>query len=213
MRYQHKIFKNFSFLFALLFIAIFLGVILSILISYLSSLFYNAYKIRDNQSWYFMSLARDVRSKNKNQPLLGFTLLPVLFLLCFSGFVAFESIPNNVFDLDFKFNIPTQKEILEDENTLPILTYSRGKVNNEELIKNSGKKYVILRLGSVYGYSTDTTRLDIMPNLFSKLASQNKTIKLFSGGKQIKSVVSLIDVVRCMKFMEESKKIKRMVIN
>ena len=67
-----------------------------------------------------MSLVRDVRSKNKNQPLLGFTLLPVLFLLCFSGFVAFESIPNNVFDLDFKFNIPTQKEILENEEITSI---------------------------------------------------------------------------------------------
>ncbi len=120
MRYQYKIFKNFSFLFAILFIAIFLGIIFSILISYFSSLFYNAYKIRDNQPWYFMSLARDVRSKNKNQPLLGFTLLPVLFLLCFSGFVAFESIPNNVFDLDFKFNIPTQKEILENEEITSI---------------------------------------------------------------------------------------------
>ena len=30
------------------------------------------------------------------------------------------------------------------------------------------------------------------------------TINLFAGGKQIKSVVPLIDVVRCMKFMEEN---------
>ena len=76
----------------------------------------------------------------------------------------------------------SKKEISEDEKrTSPILTYSSGKVNNEKQIKNSGKKYVILRLGSVYGYSTDTTRLDIMPNLFSKIASQNGTIKLFSG--------------------------------
>ena len=100
-----------------------------------------------------------------------------------------------------------KKEILEDENTLPILTYSRGKVNNEELIKNSGKKYVILRLGSVYGYSTDTTRLNIMPNLFSMISSQDGTIKLFSGGKQIKSLVPLLDVARCFKFMEEKEDI------
>ena len=100
-----------------------------------------------------------------------------------------------------------KKEILEDENTLPILTYSRGKVNNEELIKNSGKKYVILRLGSVYGYSTDTTRLNIMPNLFSMISSQDGTIKLFSGGKQIKSLVPLLDVARCFKFMEENEDI------
>ena len=52
-----------------------------------------------------------------------------------------------------------------------------------------------------------------MPILFSQLASQAKTIKLFSGGKQIKSVVPLMDVVRCMKFMEESNKIKKETFN
>ena len=31
-----------------------------------------------------------------------------------------------------------------------------------------------------------------MPNLFSKIASQNGTIKLFAGGKQIKSLVPFI---------------------
>ena len=42
-----------------------------------------------------------------------------------------------------------------------------------------------------------------MPNLFSKIASQNGKIKLFSGGKQIKSLTPLIDVARCFKYMEE----------
>ena len=52
-----------------------------------------------------------------------------------------------------------------------------------------------------------------MPNLFSKIASQNGEISLFGGGKQIKSVVQLIDVVRCMKFMEENEKIKKETFN
>ena len=43
-----------------------------------------------------------------------------------------------------------------------------------------------------------------MPNLFSKMASQNQDIKLFSGGVQYKSLVNLIDVARCFKFMAES---------
>ena len=47
----------------------------------------------------------------------------------------------------------------------------------------------------MYGYSSDTMRIDIMPNLFSKIASQNGTLKLFAGGRQIKSLVPLIDVV------------------
>ena len=100
-----------------------------------------------------------------------------------------------------------QLEILEDEELKPILSYSNSKAFNEKQLKNSGKNYIILRLGSVYGYSTDTSRIDIMPNLFSKIASQDGTIKLFSGGRQIKSLVPLIDVARCFKEMEENENI------
>jgi len=96
-----------------------------------------------------------------------------------------------------------KKNILESEETNPVLSYSSSKAINEEQLKKSGKNYVILRLGSVYGYSSDSTRIDIMPNLFSKIASQNGTLKLFAGGRQIKSLVPLIDVARCFKFMEE----------
>ncbi len=96
-----------------------------------------------------------------------------------------------------------RNNIEESENTKPILSYSTSKAFNEKQLKDSGKNYIILRLGSVYGYSTDTARIDIMPNLFSKVASQNGTLKLFSGGKQIKSLVPLVDVARCFKFMEE----------
>ena len=81
-----------------------------------------------------------------------------------------------------------KKNITEDEDTKPILSYASSKASNEQQIKNSGKNFIILRLGSVYGYSTDTTRLDIMPNLFSKIASQNGTLKLFAAGIQIKSM-------------------------
>ena len=96
-------------------------------------------------------------------------------------------------------------DIKENETLKPVLSYASSKANNENQLKNSGKNFVILRLGSVYGYSTDTMRIDIMPNLFSKIASQNGTLKLFSGGRQIKSLVPLIDVARCFKFMEEKK--------
>jgi nucleoside-diphosphate-sugar epimerase/SAM-dependent methyltransferase/quercetin dioxygenase-like cupin family protein len=97
-----------------------------------------------------------------------------------------------------KFNVT------EDEPTTPVLTYAKSKVQNEIDIKASNKDHIILRLASVYGYSTDTMRIGIMPNLFSKMASQDATIKLFSGGVQYKSLVNLIDVARCFKFMAES---------
>ena len=108
----------------------------------------------------------------------------------------------------------TKKNITEDQKPCPVLIYSSSKVQNEEDIKKSRKNYIILRLGSVYGYSdTDTMRINIMPNLFSKITSQDGEINLFGGGKQIKSVVPLIDVVRCMKFMEKNEKISKEIFN
>jgi len=106
-----------------------------------------------------------------------------------------------------------QNEISENEETKPILSYSTSKALNEKQLKNSGKNYIILRLGSVYGYSTDTSRIDIMPNLFSKITSQDGVIKLFAGGRQVKSLVPLIDVARCFKEMEENKNISSEIFN
>ena len=108
-----------------------------------------------------------------------------------STHVIFEGIEN------------VKNDIKENEESKPILSYASSKAFNENQLKKSGKNFIILRLGSVYGYSTDTARIDIMPNLFSKITSQNGVLKLFSGGKQIKSLVPLIDVARCFKFMEE----------
>ena len=106
-----------------------------------------------------------------------------------------------------------KKDISETEKTSPILAYSKSKDYNEKQLISSGKNYIILRLGSVYGYSTDTARIDIMANFFSKMASQNGTLKLYSGGRQIKSLVPLIDVARCFKFMEEKNKISKQIFN
>ena len=52
-----------------------------------------------------------------------------------------------------------------------------------------------------------------MANFFSKEASQNGTLKLFAGGRQVKSLVPLIDVARCFKFMEEKDSIKSELFN
>ena len=103
----------------------------------------------------------------------------------------------------------TAFDLTEEIETCPVLTYSVGKAQTEKDLENSNKNYVVVRLASVYGYSLDTMRINIMPNLFSKITSQNGTIKLFSGGVQHKSLVSLFDVVRCLKFMAENKNINR----
>jgi len=96
-----------------------------------------------------------------------------------------------------------KKDILEEEETCPVLSYGKSKDFNEKQLKESGKNFIILRLGSVYGYSTDTARIDIMANFFSKMASQDRTLRLFGGGRQLKSLVPIIDVARCFKFMEK----------
>lgn len=96
-----------------------------------------------------------------------------------------------------------KNELTELDETSPKLTYAKNKRSSEIDIINSNKQYIILRLGSVYGYSSDTMRIGIMPNLFSKIASQNGKIKLFGGGVQLKSLVNIKDVARCFKFFEE----------
>ncbi len=106
-----------------------------------------------------------------------------------------------------------KKDLLEEETAKPVLSYGQSKFINEQQLKKSGKNYIILRLGSVYGYSTDTARIDIMANFFAKTASQNGILKLFAGGRQIKSLVPLIDVARCFKFMEEKKNISSETFN
>ena len=105
------------------------------------------------------------------------------------------------------------EDIKEDYLKLPKLNYAISKDLNEEQLIKSNKNFIILRLASVYGYSTDTMRLNIMPNLFSSISSQNGTIRLFAGGEQLKSLVPLIDTARCFKFMEENDKIKKEIFN
>lgn len=94
-------------------------------------------------------------------------------------------------------------DITENTYPCPILTYAKGKVESEKDIIAEVPNHIIVRLGSVYGYSTDTMRIGIMPNLFSKIASQDGTISLAQGGLQHKSLVHVIDVVRAMKFLAE----------
>ena len=107
----------------------------------------------------------------------------------------------------------TKLDIKEHVCTMPVLTYSKGKVQSEKDLAESNKDYVILRLATVCGYSSDTMRMNIMPNLFSRIASQNGSIKLFSGGVQLKSLVPLIAVARCFKFMAENESISREIFH
>ena len=118
-----------------------------------------------------------------------------------STHVIFEGLKNKKTDIDEAFN------------PVPVLEYAKGKYQSEQDIINSGKNYVILRLGSVYGISGDSTRINIMPNLFSKITSEDGTLKLYAKGKQLKSLVSVKDVSRSMMFSGENENIKREIFN
>lgn len=94
--------------------------------------------------------------------------------------------------------------LTEESKVTPKLTYSKSKFRSEEDIVKSSKNFIICRLASVYGFSFDSTRIAIMPNLFTKMSSTGQTIKLFSEGIQMKSLVSIKDVVRFMKYISHS---------
>lgn len=97
----------------------------------------------------------------------------------------------------------TMFDIPEEFAPQPGLMYSGMKTRSEEIIRENTNNHVIVRLASVYGLSEDNMRINIMPNLFSKIASQDGTISMFGGGVQYKSLVNIIDVVRAMKYLAE----------
>ena len=100
-----------------------------------------------------------------------------------------------------------EKNIDEDSIPNPVLEYSKTKHQSEIDLIESGKNYIILRLGSVYGKSDDSTRLNVMPNLFAKITANDGELNLFGGGKQLKSLVNVIDVARAMQFVGDKEDI------
>jgi hypothetical protein len=80
-----RFFKNLAMLFAILFTALFGGMLLSVAMSYLASLFYNAFTIRSKEPVYIISLINEEKAKDKNQPLLAFSIWFILILSTFAG--------------------------------------------------------------------------------------------------------------------------------
>ena len=104
-------------------------------------------------------------------------------------------------------------KITEEETPKPILTYSKTKLINENDIKKSGLNYVILRLGSVHGFSGTSTRLNIMANTFSKIAAEKGEITLHGGGNQLKSLVLVFDVASALKYTAENNLIRKEIFH
>ncbi len=106
-----------------------------------------------------------------------------------------------------------KKFLTEIDEPKPKLIYSKSKYSSEEDLINSNKNFVVLRLGSVHGLSEHNTRLNIMVNLFAKRASQNLPLFLHGKGEQLKSLVSVKDVVNCMRFVSENSNINNEIFH
>lgn len=91
----------------------------------------------------------------------------------------------------------------ETSSPLTNLAYSRSKLKCEQMIIESGIKFNILRLGSVYGFAENEKRMFNLPNLFPLRAKKKLDLKLFSNGVQIKSIISVKDVVDAMLFLSK----------
>lgn len=105
-----------------------------------------------------------------------------------SSHVVYEGLSETAFD------------VKEDYEPKPVLAYSTSKRQTELDLVSSDLNYIILRFASIYGYG-ENMRVKIIANLFSKMASQNKTLKLFGGGVNYKPLVALNDVARFLKLI------------
>ena len=83
--------------------------------------------------------------------------------------------------------------ITESDSVLPLSIYAITKLAAEEAVQSSGCDHVILRLGTVYGYSP-RMRFDLVINLMIAQALQLGSITVF-GGDQFRPFIHVKDVV------------------
>lgn len=93
--------------------------------------------------------------------------------------------------------------VTEKNEPCPNLAYSSSKYQSELDLFKSDKNFIILRLASVYGYN-NSIRWKILPNLFSKKASQNEIIQVFGNGNNVKPLIGINDISRFIEFILKS---------
>lgn len=93
-------------------------------------------------------------------------------------------------------------DITESVEPCPLLAYSTSKFASENDLYCSNSDFVILRLGSVFGYNK-AIRWKIVTNLFPLKAALGEKIKVM-GAKVPKPVVGISDVAKVIKFLAES---------
>lgn len=99
-------------------------------------------------------------------------------------------------------NLENVQNVTEDIEPFPTLAYPKSKRDSEIDLFNSDLDFIILRLGSVFGYN-DAIRWRIVTNLFPLKAALGENITVM-GAKVVKPIVSVLDVANCIKFFIES---------
>lgn len=104
--------------------------------------------------------------------------------------VVYDGLSETVFNIDEKY--PPK----------PSVAYSKSKHQSELDLFNSDINFLITRFASVYGYN-DAIRWKILPNLFSKMASQNQNLTVF-GGSNLKPLIGINDLAKSLLFLDQS---------
>jgi len=98
------------------------------------------------------------------------------------------------------YGIRSEKNVVESFSLKPLTDYSKFKVMCEDiLLKYNDKNFncTIIRPATVCGYSR-RQRLDLVVNILSNLAYNNKKIKIF-GGDQLRPNINIFDM--CNSYM------------
>ncbi len=96
------------------------------------------------------------------------------------------------------YGIKSEKNVTEDIKLEPLTDYSYYKAKCEKVLQNySSSDFIttILRPATVCGYSK-RQRLDVIVNILTNHAYNNKKIKIF-GGNQLRPNIHIKDMVRC----------------
>ena len=97
----------------------------------------------------------------------------------------------------------------EESRLEPISIYAKSKVNAENAIlsiANSTWKPVILRNGSLFGYSP-RMRFDLVINIFSLYSVLRNELKVFGEGLQWRPFIHVKDVARAIGFFTEKERV------
>jgi H+/Cl- antiporter ClcA len=80
------------FLFTIIWLSLFVGIVLAVIMAYFGNVYYELYSFKeDGKPTYFRKIITDINNKDKNQPLLGFTLFAII------GFVIWKMFSTGIF--------------------------------------------------------------------------------------------------------------------